>query len=104
MRTPALEYAWPAPAAEPVTEREIEAQAKDSFIYVCAIWDAAGGGYRAMNVSSRYDSLGTPVFGLASGLGGPHRTIRAAVEEVRRFFPGTIAFRNGREVYPPAQS
>lgn len=101
MRTIALEYAWPAPRVDTRSEREIEL---DTSLGVCCVWDAADGGFRAMWCASINANLGSPVFGLASPHGGPHKTIRAAVEEVRQFHPGTRVFRNGREVYPLKES
>jgi hypothetical protein len=41
---------------------------------------------------------GSPVFGYCDSLGGPHRTIKAAAAEVRKYYPGEPVYRNGRAV------
>lgn len=43
-----------------------------------------------------------PAFGYASGQGGPHRTVRACVAELRRFpsYVDMPVYRNGRLLVP----
>jgi hypothetical protein len=67
---------------------------------VVVIWDdlhvERAGYYRAFWAASPDATTGSPVIGYASA-GGSHRTIRAVVAEVRRYYPGEKVYRNGRE-------
>lgn len=69
---------------------------------VVQIWNDANnprpGFFRAYWCDSPTATTGSPVFGLASA-GGSHKTIRAVVLEVRRYYPAERCYRNGREVY-----
>lgn len=56
-----------------------------------------GGYYRAFWTDDKDSSTGSPVIGYCSP-GGSHRTIRATVAEVRRMYPGTEVYRNGRAI------
>lgn len=71
---------------------------------VVQIWNDANnprpGFFRAYWCDSPTATTGSPVFGLASS-GGSQRTIKAAVAEVRRYYPAERCYRNGREVYGP---
>jgi len=71
---------------------------------VVQIWEdlhsERAGFFRAYQCSSIGATSGCPVIGYCSA-GGSHRTIRAVVAEVRKFYPGEKCYRNGREVYPP---
>lgn len=60
---------------------------------IVMIWDdlsteRRGNWYRAHWQESPESTTGSPVFGYASGQGGPHRTQRAAANEVWRYYPG----------------
>lgn len=69
---------------------------------VIAIWDdlhhERPGYYRAFWVAETdVTGNGSPVVGYCSP-GGTFRTIRAAVADAKRRYPGTPVYRNGREV------
>jgi hypothetical protein len=71
---------------------------------VVVIWpdlhtEARGNWYRAFWCASPDADTGSPVFGYASGQGGPHRTGREVAREVQRYYPGEkVFYSNGREV------
>lgn len=52
---------------------------------------------RAFWAASPEATTGSPVIGYCSP-GGSHRTVRATVLEVRRLYPNTPVYRNGRAV------
>lgn len=68
---------------------------------VVVVWDdlhcERSGYYRAFWAASPDATSGSPVIGYCSP-GGSHRTIRAVVAEVRRYYPGETVYRNGRPV------
>ena len=68
---------------------------------VTVVWDdyhtERSGFYRAFWCAEPDANTGSPVVGYCSP-GGSHRTVRAVAAEVRRLYPGTVIYRNGREV------
>lgn len=70
---------------------------------IVQIWEdlhnERAGYFRAFQCASVNATSGCPVIGYCSA-GGSHRTIRAVVAEVRKYYPGERCYRNGREVYP----
>ena len=70
---------------------------------VVVVWEdlhnERSGYFRAFWASSPTGTSGSPVIGYCSP-GGSHRTIKAVVAEVRKFYPGEKVYRNGKEVYP----
>lgn len=72
---------------------------------VVQIWEdnsteRRGTWYRAYWASSPEVTIVSPVFGYASGQGGPHKTVRATIEEVRRYHPPAVFYRaaTGRRI------
>lgn len=67
---------------------------------VVVVWDdlntERSGHYRAFWAASPEATTGSPVIGYCSP-GGSHRTLRAAVAEVKRMYPGETVYRNGKE-------
>lgn len=53
------------------------------------------GYFRAFWCDSPNTSIGSPVIGYCSP-GGSHKTIRAVVSEVRKYYPDAKIYRNGR--------
>jgi hypothetical protein len=68
---------------------------------VIQIWDdlhnERSGYFRAFWCSDPEASIGCPVNGYCSP-GGSHKTISAAVREVRRMYPHVLIYREGRLV------
>ena len=68
---------------------------------VVQIWDDSSverpGFYRAFWAASPTATTGSTVIGYASS-SGSHRSVRAAVSEIRHLYPGIKIYRNGREV------
>ena len=68
---------------------------------VIQIWDdwhtERAGFYRAFWCADKDGYTGSPVIGYCSP-GGTYRTIRAAVAEALRLYPGEQVFRNGKRI------
>lgn len=66
---------------------------------VLVVWDDSGnerpGYFRVFWSDSPNGTTGSPAIGYCSP-GGSHRTIRAAVAEIRKLYPNEPVYRNGK--------